>query len=169
MLAFFFVRNSIDNGSLMRNPCFSNVCVCANAIAAGWMEDCVSFFPIHVHPSVRSPILLWGSCPLRNAHEGHRTAQQHKSRRTIMNYLWSDITQAGRLDDGFLRCRCVGVCPTNSCFPEILAVSSTWVFILNAGYGPSQSVRGRFAISRIDTVMFSVRPRCPLSPSRSAG
>lgn len=122
IVSIFFSFNSIDNGSLMRNPCFSNVCVCAVPPPPqdGWRIAC-HFFP-HSRPSIhpKPHLVVWGSCPLRSAHEGHRTAQQHKSRRTIMNYLWSDITQAGR------RCRCVGVCPTNSCFPGILAVSSTW-------------------------------------------
>lgn len=83
-----------------------------------------------------------------------------------MNYLWSDITQAGRTTMAFS----VAVAWA---FAQLTAVSLESLRFLAPGVHPkcrlwtqsvSQSVRGRFAISRIDTVMFSVRPRCPLLP-----
>lgn len=142
------------------------------------MEDCVSFFspttPFHSRPSIHpNPhLVVWGSCPLRIAHEGHRstTTQIKENHHELFMVGYYAGRQAGRTTTVFS----VAVAWA---FAQLTAVSPESLRFLAPGVHPkcrlwTQSVsqfRWRFALSRIDTVMFSVRPRCPLFPSRSAG
>lgn len=138
------------------------VCVClwCRHRQDGWRIAC-HFFPIHVHPSIRIPpsccvgVVPPSKCTRRPPHSTTTQIKENHHELFMVGYY------AGRQDD-------VAVAWA---FAQLTAVSPESLRFLAPGVHPkcrlwtqsvSQSVRRRFAISRIDTVMFSVRPRCPL-------
>lgn len=107
LLAFFFSQFNRQWLSNAKSVFLECVCVFVGPPPQdGWRIACHFFFlryhrrphSIHVHPSIHpseSPSCCGGRASFE-VHTKATAAQQHKSRRTIMNYLWSDITQAGR-------------------------------------------------------------------------